>query len=479
MRLCPPLGQAIVGWALAHHGRPGRGSALPFGEGELEGIRAVGYHAGMKLDLPPPRDWQTFEDLCRDLWAERWNDPNAQKHVRGGQSQRGVDVFGQPGGGPAWEGVQCKCYERQLTRAQIKAEVKLPSARGKARPQPALSLPRDLFKGRGAILGTLAAGAGEPTAIVQPPGVIHGLGGIGKTRLAVDYGWRSLERYPGGVFFVSGYPGGVFFVSAETPERLRAGLATLAGADLLNLPERRANDEVEVVGAVLRWLRAHDSWLMILDNADTSEAAGAVGELLPLLDRGEVLVTSRWTSWGREVREQPLDVLDEADARRYLLDATDRRERRGDDEELAGRLAELLGGLPLALEQAAAYIERHRLSLAAYLEEWREERSRVLAWYDDSRMHYPAPVAATWQRTFDGLSASARALLRLVSLLAPEPRFRRGSSRRARSLWRRRGGHSVRSRAWKTTGWRFGRRWQSSPTARSSDATAGQCWCTG
>jgi hypothetical protein len=78
----------------------------------------------MKLDLPPPRDWQVFEDLCRDLWAELWGDPNAQKHGRTGQKQRGVDVFGQPaGGGGAWEGVQCKRYERQPTRKAIEREV--------------------------------------------------------------------------------------------------------------------------------------------------------------------------------------------------------------------------------------------------------------------------------------------------------------------------------------------------------------------
>ena len=68
------------------------------------------------------------------------------------------------------------------------------------------------------------------------------------------------------------------------------------------------------------------------------------------------------TSWGREVREQPLDVRDPGDARRYLLAAAGRRERRDADEAAAGRLAALLGCLPLALEQAAAYVERYRLS---------------------------------------------------------------------------------------------------------------------
>ncbi|MEE8524281.1 MAG: tetratricopeptide repeat protein, partial [Thermoanaerobaculia bacterium] len=268
----------------------------------------------------------------------------------------------------------------------------------------------DLFKGRDAVLSGLDADPGRPTAIVQP-GVIHGLGGIGKTRLAVEYAWRAAERFPGGVFFVA----------AESPERLRASLAALAAKDLLALPERRSADEDEVVAAVLGRLRDQGGWLMILDNADTAEAAAAVEALLPRLDRGRVLVTSRWTSWGREVREQPLDVLDPEAARRYLLDAAERRQPRDDDAAAAGRLARLLGGLPLALEQAAAYVERYRLSFAGYLEEWEAERERVLEWYDGQRMHYPAPVAVTWQRTFDRLSPSAATVLRLASQLSPEP----------------------------------------------------------
>ena len=156
-------------------------------------------------------------------------------------------------------------------------------------PYPSLG---DLFKGREAVLGALAAGPGAPTAIVQP-GVIHGLGGIGKTRLAVEHAWRRRGDYPGGVFFVA----------AETPERLRASLAALAAPDLLALPEGRQAAEEEAVAAVLRRLRERSGWLMILDNADDAEAAAAVEALVPRLDRGRVLITSRWTSWGREVGE--------------------------------------------------------------------------------------------------------------------------------------------------------------------------------
>ena len=76
----------------------------------------------------PPSNWQDFESLCRDLWRELWNDPNAQKHGRQGQPQHGVDVFGRPGEGLEWAGVQCKLKSQitgsRLTRGEIEAEVK-------------------------------------------------------------------------------------------------------------------------------------------------------------------------------------------------------------------------------------------------------------------------------------------------------------------------------------------------------------------
>lgn len=62
----------------------------------------------VRLSLPPPGNWQDFEELCLDLWGKLWNDPNAQKHGRSGQAQQGVDIFGHPGQGREWAGVQCK-----------------------------------------------------------------------------------------------------------------------------------------------------------------------------------------------------------------------------------------------------------------------------------------------------------------------------------------------------------------------------------
>ena len=203
---------------------------------------------------------------------------------------------------------------------------------------------------------------------------------------------------------------------------MNSGLASLARAELLDLPERDAAAESDVVGAVLRWLRDNPRCLLILDNADTREALLAVTHLLPALAGGRVLITSRRRDWPPGVHRHPIDLIPLDAARELLLQRTaqDRRRERDDDAQ-ALRLAELLDGLPLALEQAAAYIAHTQISLAEYLDVWESECDSVLGWYDEGIMQYPAPLAITWQRTFRQLAPTAQALLRLIAHLAPDP----------------------------------------------------------
>jgi tetratricopeptide (TPR) repeat protein len=284
--------------------------------------------------------------------------------------------------------------------------------RGPARHNlPYLSLGA-LFTGREQELLHLAADLDDAgAAAVAQDQLLSGLGGIGKTRLAVEYAWRYGGRYQAALF-----------VRADSRDGLRRGLAALAAADLLDLPERRAPHEDETVAAVLRRLRASPGWLLILDNADSREAAAAVSELLPRLAAGHVLITSRRTHWGPALDAQPLAPLAPAEAASFLDRRTaGRRTPRPDDPQAADRLAALLGGLPLALEQAAAYIAQRRLSFAAYLDAWPAEREKVLAWYDPLVMAYPESVAVTWQSSFDDLGPAAAALLRLAAFLAPDP----------------------------------------------------------
>src|SRR5262249_54446590 len=91
------------------------------------------------------------------------------------------------------------------------------------------------------------------------------------------------------------------------------------------------------------------------------------------------------------------------------------------DEADTRLLARELDGLALALEQAGAYIHERRLSFAEYLRRWRNQDARVREWFDARLMHYPRNVAVTWETTLVQLDEPARALLRLLAWLAPDP----------------------------------------------------------
>lgn len=265
-----------------------------------------------------------------------------------------------------------------------------------------------LFKGREDLLAKLSKDleTTSAAALVQPQ-AISGLGGIGKTRLAVELAWRSGARFPT-----------VLFVKADSPQNLRSGLARLA--ELLHLGIA-GEAEDRMVTEVLHWLRGNSGWLLILDNVDTEDAQKAVRELLTL-SSGRVLVTSRLTVWPQGIKRLPVEILRREASIRLLLEATDgNRISTVEDEPLAGRVADLLGDLPLALEQAAAYIGARGISFSSYLSDWERDKPKVLAWYDEAGTDYPFSVAMTWNQTVNELSVPARALLRLLAHLSTEP----------------------------------------------------------
>ena len=268
-----------------------------------------------------------------------------------------------------------------------------------------------LFKGRDKFLERL-----HETLVKDKdrrPTALHGLGGVGKTRLAVEYALRHESEHSA-----------LLYVSAETPERLNAGLAALAGPDILDLPPKDAPEDEEKISLALKWLDDHPGWLMILDNVDDAKAAAAVEKFLARLRGGHVIVTGRISNFSPAIRKLELGVLDIDAGSAFLLERTlVERDHSADDAKLALVLAAELGGLALALEQAGAYIATERTGFVRYLSLWRNKRETVLNWFDKDLMSYNRDVglAATWAASVEKLTPAGRHLLETLAFFEPEP----------------------------------------------------------
>jgi tetratricopeptide (TPR) repeat protein len=268
-----------------------------------------------------------------------------------------------------------------------------------------------LFKGRDEFLAELRAKlkeAGVRAAAITPRQAIHGLGGVGKTQLAVEFGWRHFDDY-----------NALLYLYAENPSVLLTSLAQLTG--VLELPERELREDEKRADAVLRWLNGHRDWLLLIDNVDTDEAAAAVIARLENVHGGHIIITSRLSRWPKLVEPLELDVLTKEPAVAFLLEAAVNRADAGDDAEQAGLIWDDVDGLALALTQAAGYIDKYRISFAAYRKRWQQNVATVAAWHDPRTMTYPRSLAVTWNTTVDRLTPPARTLLELLSFLAPEP----------------------------------------------------------
>ena len=276
----------------------------------------------------------------------------------------------------------------------LQALRKLPDRRRPGASLPVRLAPRPVFlAGRDHLLAELQRRLSRRDGAGPRIVALCGLGGAGKTSVAIEYAHRQLAEL-----------GLVWQFPAEEPAAMAAGFGELAA--LLGVRDvAGGGDPVAAVHAVLA--ARPGGWLLIFDNAPD---AAAVAGVLPPAGDGQVIITSQSPHWPGD-RAVEVPVLDQDVAAGFLLDRT------GDhDHEAARELAGELGGLPLALEQAAAYMLAAGRDIAGYLALYRQRRAELLARGDPAG--YDKRVTTTWALAFARLQEHTPAAAGLLRLLA-------------------------------------------------------------
>lgn len=246
---------------------------------------------------------------------------------------------------------------------------------------------------------------------------LSGLGGIGKTQTAAEYAHRYRNEYQA-----------VLWAQAETQDVLRSEFAKLAAP--LNLPEKDLPDQERMVEAVKRWLNDHQNWLLIFDNI---EELSILNNFIPPGSKGFILLTTRTQSTRTFAHRISLEPMEPDEGALLLLRRSVRIECEAPldaaspvDRNMAREISGLMGGLPLALDQAGAYIEETACSLADYLERYQKRRSALLNLRDfrgGVSTTHPQSVTATFTLALELVehaNPAAAELLRLCAFLQPD-----------------------------------------------------------
>lgn len=266
-----------------------------------------------------------------------------------------------------------------------------------------------LFEGRQELLVALSEKLAADHRVA-----FSGLGGIGKTEAIVEYAYRHRQQYRC-----------TFWVSAGTRESLAAGFTKIA--EFLDLPQKASREQNDAIAAALLWLNSHQGWLLILDGADD---LSQLRSFLPAEDRGHVLITTRASAIGKVATRLELEPLPVAESVEYLLRRARVIERKqipadapAEEQSAAERIAAELGGIPLALDQASAFVEETACGMVGYLGLWHKRSAQLLDERGFEFSGHADPVTVTWNLSFERVrhdSPLAAQLLSMAAFLHPD-----------------------------------------------------------
>lgn len=256
------------------------------------------------------------------------------------------------------------------------------------------------FTGRDFDIAALGYDPAGTTVLTQS---LVGLGGVGKSALALEYAHRQLRSGQVAIAW--------WFVAEERPVLL-ASMARLYGL----LTGTAASGEDAEAGAIAlrNWLeRSPYRWLVVFDNAEP----GTIDGLVPAHGTGQVIITSRSRDWPGATSTQIIGTLPPAEATDLLFKLTGKPA-----DDAARQLVTDLDGLALAIEQAGAYIRQTYTSYQDYLNALRQDPQAV---YDVDLAHAESVAARVWRRSLQRVTNgqdghAAEAVLGVIAYLAPD-----------------------------------------------------------
>jgi|GEM_PF-7000384 len=226
---------------------------------------------------------------------------------------------------------------------------------------------------------------------------ISGMGGVGKSSVALEYAYKHKDDYDV-----------IWWLNAGDHTEIQNGFKEFAiRKNLINSDEQ--NEEAVILRKVQEWLNTHQRWLFIYDNADEKGFKEWLGQYLSRSGTGDVIVTTRCRYFSEGVTIV-LDEFDKSEALEFLKKRTGRVDVKAKD------LADCLGYFPLALEQAAAYLVATPMSYEEYIAVFEEKLE-----HDEDLTHYDKSVYATLQMSIDRLERDgAWQMLNLCAYFAPD-----------------------------------------------------------
>jgi Effector-associated domain 2/Tetratricopeptide repeat/vWA-MoxR associated protein middle region 0/NB-ARC domain len=281
--------------------------------------------------------------------------------------------------------------------AAVLPDVRLPQVWGNIPPR------NPNFTGRDGLLRDLhnQLAAERETAVL--PRALQGMGGVGKSQVAIEYVHRHRIDFDL-----------IWWIPAEQPGQILSALTDLAQRLDLDVSREAISAVPAVREALSTGSTPYGNWLLVFDNA---ESLSEVRPYFPTGGAGKILVTSRNPEWAGVAHALEVDVFTRSESKAFLRKRTPEL-----TEADADRLAEALGDLPLAVEQAAAWRVATGMPVGEYLRLLEEKRIELLEL--GTSPDYELSVAAAWNLSLSKLeqvNRSALQLLQVCSFFAPEP----------------------------------------------------------